>query len=147
MASNKSQKKGPKKGQKKGPKKGQKKSQKKSQRKSQKKSQKVSQSPIIIGKIYSNGCIHCIHLEPIWDEMEKELSKQHSHFMFKKIEQTNEELETAEINNTYLQNAPNKLELQGGYPTIFKIVNGKVFYYNGDRSVPGLMEWSMKKGQ
>lgn len=115
-----------------------------------KRSRKVVQSPhstIIIGKIYSNGCIHCIHLKPIWDEMEKELSKQHSHFMFKKIEQTNEELETAEINNTYLQNAPNKLELQGGYPTIFKIVNGKVFYYNGDRSVPGLMEWSMKKGQ
>ena len=64
-----------------------------------KRSRKVVQSPhstIIIGKIYSNGCIHCIHLEPIWDEMEKELSKQHSHFMFKKIEQTNEEFEVSD---------------------------------------------------
>jgi thiol-disulfide isomerase/thioredoxin len=103
-------------------------------------------SPIVIGKIYSNGCGHCIQLAPIWNTMEKQLIKNRKYnFIFKNIEQANEELETTEVNNTYLQNAQNKLELQGGYPTIFKIVNGEVSYYNSERTVAALMNWAMGK--
>jgi thiol-disulfide isomerase/thioredoxin len=132
-----------------------KKSQKKYPKKSQKKSQRIRRrtrkitpsqpSTIVIGKIYSHGCGYCIQLAPIWNTMEKELNTHHSHIIIKNIEQANEELEIPEINNTYLQNAPNKLQLQGGYPTIFKIVNGQVSYYNSERTVPALMKWAIEE--
>ena len=77
--------------------------------------------------------------------MKRQLSKKHSNFNFKEIEQANEEFETAELNNTYLQNTQNKLKLQGGYPTIFQIKNGEVSYYNRERTVPALMNWATGK--
>jgi thiol-disulfide isomerase/thioredoxin len=99
--------------------------------------------PIIIGKIYSNGCGYCVQMAPHWDEMETQLSRMKNYkFIIKNIEQANEEMQVAEINHTYLQNAPNKLELQGGYPTIFKIVNGQLYYYNSERTAPALVNWA-----
>jgi thiol-disulfide isomerase/thioredoxin len=127
-----------------------KKIQNKNNKKTRRRTRKVLQpaQSIVIGKIYSNGCIHCIQLAPVWDEMENQLNQMKKYkynFIFKNIEQANEEIETAQVNDTYLRNAPNKLELQGGYPTIFKIVNGEVYYYNNERTLPALMNWATGK--
>jgi len=82
-------------------------------------------------------------MAPHWDEMETQLSRMKNYkFIIKNIEQANEEMQVAEINDTYLQNAPNKLELQDGYPTIFKIVNGQLHYYNSERTTPALVNWA-----
>jgi len=44
----------------------------------------------------------------------------------------------------YLADQNENVELQGGYPTIFKIVNGKLSYYNGPREVGPIITWAME---
>jgi hypothetical protein len=58
------------------------------------------------------------------------------------VEISDKELDAgvARINQRYLANSDKKLALQGGYPTLFKIVNGHLSYYNGSHSE--LMVWA-----
>ena len=59
------------------------------------------------------------------------------------IEQSAEQSKVDEVNKKYLQNSATKLALQGGYPTIFKIVNGNIEYYpeNTPRQVEAMQKW------
>jgi thiol-disulfide isomerase/thioredoxin len=100
---------------------------------------------IVIGKIYAEWCGHCQMLKPEWEKMKNNLKKSNLKYKFYEIEQTDEDNGIQSINETYLKNADKKLELQGGYPTIFKIVDGKIEYYNGERDSASMEQWITKQ--
>jgi thiol-disulfide isomerase/thioredoxin len=115
------------------------------------KNQVQSSHPIVIGKIYANWCGHCMSLKPLWKEMKKKLrnmeKSKKSKFVFIEIESSKEDQGKLYVNDHYLKNSPNKLDLQGGYPTLFKIIDGKLSYYesNEGRGLPQLMSWSLQR--
>jgi hypothetical protein len=67
-------------------------------------------------------------------------------FVFVEIEASQEEKGKSYVNQHYLLNSPHKLDLQGGYPTLFKIKGGNLSYYpsNLGRELPQLMSWSLQ---
>ena len=91
-------------------------------------------SGIVVGKLYMNGCIHCDSLVEPWNQMEKKIGKMvevidiESRDLDTKLEKINAEFKT-------------DVSVQGGFPTIFKIQNGKVEYYEGERTAPELIKW------
>lgn len=98
----------------------------------------------VVGKIYSNGCIHCQMLEPEWSKMKHDMmndSFNNKRVVFVEIEQADQDKQIADTNSKYLSNSINKLALQEGYPTIFKIDNGRVEYYNGQRDANTMERW------
>lgn len=99
---------------------------------------------IVIGKIYSISCFHCQMLEPEWNKMRENISNNNSknkNIIIVDIEQENQDNLILDINNKYLNSSINKLALQEGYPTIFKIENGGVNYYNGQRDADSMIKW------
>lgn len=96
----------------------------------------------VIGKIYSNGCGHCVSLAPLWEEIKQNLDKS---IIVKDIEATNMDTELATLNNTYLNGKTQQVSLQVGYPTIYKIDNGNVSYYEGMRETEAMKMWIMQK--
>lgn len=99
---------------------------------------------MILGKITLLGCIHCENLKKPWDILKNEIKKNKKNIEIIEIEAENEENEIKEINKTL-----NGDELKSeGYPTVFKIVNKKVYYYTGPRSREGdakeMKQWLYK---
>jgi hypothetical protein len=45
------------------------------------------------------------------------------------------------FNGKHMSNSPDKLALDGGYPTIFKLHKGKLEYYTGSRDAKSLFQW------
>ncbi len=75
--------------------------------------------------------------------MKKELSKQRGGYKFVSVEQSKEEPHLERLNK-YLKidDDAKKVQIQGGYPTIFKVSNGVVEYYNGPRMAENLVQWA-----
>jgi hypothetical protein len=101
-------------------------------------------TPVVIGKIYAEWCGHCRNLKEPWKNMKMDLAKKGGYFKFHEIEQKEENEKVSNINETYLQNSPTKLSLQGGYPTIFKIKNGVLSYFDGERTSKNMADWCKK---
>ena len=96
---------------------------------------------IVIGKIYANWCKHCINLNGEWEIMKQNIQNNYpDKYIFSEIEQANQNTEIAEINKKFVY-TKNKVNIQGGYPTIFKIQNGKVEYYNGAHLADNMESW------
>jgi ribosomal protein L27 len=55
-----------------------------------------------------------------------------------------EAAQTNELNELNKQHGAN-VAVQGGYPTIYKIVDGKVEYYNGERTAAKLVCWALHR--
>lgn len=96
---------------------------------------------IVVGKIYAEWCGHCQNLKPEWTKMKNNLKNSNVKCEFREIEETNQDNGIQQVNDEYLKNSNTKLALQGGYPTIFKIVNGEIKYYNGERNADSLQKW------
>ena len=93
---------------------------------------------MIIGKIYSVGCIHCQNMQLSWNELKNKLKK-HNVTIIEIEASNNQDEQINRINQTYVTDI-NKLTCNG-YPTIFKIVNGKVSYYESERSTDKMYTW------
>jgi hypothetical protein len=94
-------------------------------------------SKTVVGKLYMNGCGHCVTLEEPWNQMKKKIGG--------KVEVANdiEAAQTKELNELNKQHGSN-VSVQGGYPTIYKIKGKKVEYYNGKRITKELVSWALQ---
>lgn len=124
---------------------------------------KNKKSHLVIGKIYSNGCIHCVMMGKAWDDMLQEInddmhlrteSRENDNLSrYKKLVSPDGskvveviELEQENMDNElpYVQKhySP-EIDMQGGFPTLFKVHNKKVSYYGGNRTAEDMKKWYM----
>ena len=90
-------------------------------------------SPIIIGKVYADWCGHCQALKPKWEQLKKILPKGRVQTV---------EIEEAETDKRAQFEKTHKKTINvSGYPTIFKIANGKIEYYSGPREPEDMKRW------
>jgi hypothetical protein len=102
--------------------------------------------PPIIGRIHANWCGHCSTLATFWDAMVKNILKKNPKTEFV-------DFESDEISKGKLKqfNTEKKTLLHGkevvfsGFPTIFKIKNGIIEYYDDKREQAHLEEWAIDK--
>jgi len=105
---------------------------------------------IVVGKIYANWCGHCQSLIPEWKKLvhviqtkSKMDRNSNTKYIFSEIEQSYQAKGIDDINRTYLSDSHHKLALQGGFPTLFKIHDGTLHYYNGPRTYLEMLRWYM----
>ena len=97
---------------------------------------------IFVGRLHANWCIHCKSLKPEWAKMKKILSKTKGKYRFVSIEQSKEARDLERLNKYLgLVEDDKKVQMKEGYPTIFKVVDGVVEYYNGPRMTQNLVNW------
>jgi thiol-disulfide isomerase/thioredoxin len=106
---------------------------------------------LIIGKIYADWCGHCIALMPEWKKLKNRIKHQsvgNVNVIFKELGDTKENKAKGITVDSLIQqfNAKNKanqekLKVDGGFPTIFKIYNGKLEYYKGARDADSMYSW------
>jgi len=107
-----------------------------------------------VGKIYADWCGHCISMKPEWNKMKNDMklalgrSIKDAHIQFIEIGDTPKnkskgltvEGMITKYNDTNLQRSPEKLK-SGGFPTVFKVLNGKLQYYTGNRDAKSMYTW------
>lgn len=109
-------------------------------RKTQKK--KYPKKHITVGKIYANWCGHCQALKPEWTKMRDILSKKRHPVYYVEIEESQIEQKLPALKQKYGVDVT-----YSGFPTLFLIDNGKVKYYNGNRTSHEMANWVMSGGQ
>jgi len=95
---------------------------------------------LVIGKIYADWCGYCQMMQNDWDSLKRDLGKKKK-IEFVEIEQKNEADGMNIVNTKHLNKSQVKLSLQGGYPTVFKIRNGNLSYFNGNRVLEDMKKW------
>lgn len=88
-------------------------------------------------KIHANWCPHCINMIPEWNKLKSSLK-------FKQIKPKVFDIEEQQLHKLELLNK--KYELQEpvshkGFPTIVKVHNGKVEYFEGSRDAKNILSW------
>lgn len=97
---------------------------------------------IFVGRLHANWCIHCKSLKPEWAKMKKILSETKGKYRFVSIEQSKEAHDLERLNKYLgIVEDDKKVQMKEGYPTIFKVVDGVVEYYNGPRITQSLVNW------
>ena len=112
---------------------------------------KSNKKHVVIGKIYADWCGHCQTLKPEWEKM-KRFVRMNMGRMFKNVH-----IEFSEIGDTEENKMQNKtvdgmisafnakhktdLKVDGGFPTLFRVCNGKVEYYSGPRTAVDMWKW------
>ena len=87
--------------------------------------------------IYANWCPHCQSMKPEWNEMKSRLGP-----MIETIEIEDSDFDKDMKMQTIENNKLNgeKIEVNG-YPTMFKIQNGRPEYYGGNRTAVEMYNW------
>jgi hypothetical protein len=116
---------------------------------------KTHSKKILVGKIHADWCGHCVNLKPEWENMKRLLKMnmgrdlKHVVVEFVDIGDTEENKKRGktvdkmieEFNEQHMSDHEHKLELDGGYPTIFKLGGGNLEYYKGDRNAKDMHKW------
>jgi len=90
-------------------------------------------------RIYANWCFHCINMLPEWNKTKSKLKN-------KKINVI--DIEQQEMYKLFKFNSDNKLNITpSGFPTIVKVKNGKVSYYNGERTSEKMLKWILSNNK
>lgn len=98
---------------------------------------------IIVGKIYANWCGHCQALKPEWAKMRKLIKRKDRGKKIQFVEI--EESQMADKLPKFQQKHNVKVEANG-FPSLFRLANGKVDYYQGNRSAYPMAEWFLRGG-
>lgn len=118
---------------------------------------KTSKNVLHVGKIYADWCGHCQSLQPEWARMKNDMklamgrSLKNVHIEFVEIGDTPKnkakgltvEGMMTKYNLKHLANSAEKLK-SDGYPTLFKVLNGKLTYYPGSRDANSMYTWFME---
>lgn len=94
---------------------------------------------IVYGKFWMTGCGHCIDVHPIWEKVVDSL-KRNDRYVNVDIRSDN-----VESGAEALKIITNATVHADGYPTFYKIINGQVYYYKGDRTVASMKNWLSPK--
>ena len=106
-----------------------------------------AKNKLVFGKLHASWCGHCVRLAEIWPEIVSRIESKVNNLLIVSIESEVMDAEVAKINDALVSKSSPKLALQEGYPTIFKIVNGRVQYYNGPREVEPMVAWAVGKSK
>jgi hypothetical protein len=108
------------------------------------KTKRNNKNMIIVGKVYADWCGHCKSLAPEWNKMTKHIRKMKGkhNVAFVKIEEKQIEPKLRNIE----KHAGVKIHVNG-YPTLFRVSDGKVTYYNGNRTSEQMANWYLKGGE
>ena len=90
-----------------------------------------------VALIHANWCGHCKHMLPEWEKMDKQIGKRVD---VRTIEQSQMDEKMPELQA--LVKGGQNIET-GGFPTILKIVNGRVSYYSGNRTANEMKAWAL----
>jgi len=101
--------------------------------------QKANKNAIVL--VYADWCPHCQTMKPEWNEMKNRLGAN---------------IETIEIEDSDFDKDTKIRELEDrklkgehleifGYPTMFKIQNGRADYYGGNRTADAMTEWAKSR--
>jgi thiol-disulfide isomerase/thioredoxin len=118
---------------------------------------KSSKNVLHVGKIYADWCGHCQSLQPEWARMKNDIkmamgrSLKNLHVEFVEIGDTPKnkakgltvEGMITKYNGRHLAKSLEKLK-GDGYPTLFKLLNGKLEYYTGNRDAKSMYIWYMQ---
>jgi hypothetical protein len=83
-----------------------------------------------------DGCGHCDALKPEWEKVE-EMCKNKHNIQCIKVERNKIDNVLSKVNSA----GGDKIEVQGGYPTIAKKQGGKVSYFEGERTADKIHKW------
>ena len=101
---------------------------------------KTSKPHIVVGRIYSDSCGFCVAMKDDWENMKNKIAnKKNVEFADIEAQEMDEKL-----NMLNARDLSEKVVIQGGFPTLFKIREGKVEYYAGERSADAMYKWYMK---
>jgi hypothetical protein len=89
---------------------------------------------MVLGKIYSDHCIHCQNMAGAWEDMKKDLPDNYTVWDIESNDEEYKKKDFQQKHGVQLQSA--------GYPTIFMIVQGKQVDYNGSRDKDNLLQWA-----
>lgn len=115
---------------------------------------KSNKNVLHVGKIYADWCGHCQSLQPEWAKMKNDMklsmgrSLKNVHIEFVEIGDTPKnkskgltvEGMITKYNGKHLVNSVEKLK-GDGYPTLFKVLNGKLQYFTGPRDAKSMYTW------
>lgn len=96
----------------------------------QRRTKMEKKEPTVVGKFYSDGCIHCINMQNDWKQLETYLKKEMPHVKIVNVESSNIEKGTRHVNRLI---HPHQVSVNG-FPTIFRFKNGKVDYFDEFKS-------------
>jgi hypothetical protein len=123
---------------------GKRKTQAKQNKRRQRKTQKAGNQKTIIGRIYSKTCIHCIKMEQAWKKLDKMIKQRRGNIEIKNVEASEMGQQLPVLNQRFLGGSDKQLEIQGGFPTLFKIKDNQVEYYGGERTAEAMFDWASR---
>lgn len=97
--------------------------------------------PVVIGLIYANWCGHCQQLKPTWEELKKRIMNDYDN-KFTIVEIEADQADKSEQLAKLEQHLNGEKIQAGGYPTMFKLADGKANYYGGARDLDSMMNWA-----
>lgn len=110
--------------------------------------------PIIIGRIHAKWCGHCKTLDPKWKKMVGNIKNGVKNGKYRKDPDV-VDMESHDISQGKLKkfNYDNKEYFGGneisfdGFPTLFKVKDGKIEYYGGEREPAHMEKWFMQHNE
>jgi len=115
-------------------------------KRSNRKSRKVNKNPIVIGVLHANWCGHCQTLMPKWKDFKQQMmsdSKYNTKYHIIDIEDSDSQKDH-KMNQLNIKINDKNIKLSAdGFPTIFKINNGVLEYYKGEREVDSIKMWAI----
>jgi len=93
-------------------------------------------------KIYADWCMYCNLMSPEWDKMKDLLEKKNMNNKPDILEIESQNIGMLDVFNKNHKGTDVKLNK---YPTIAKYENGKVQYYNDERTANNMLNWILKK--
>ena len=101
--------------------------------------EQILNEPIVVGLVYANWCPHCTQMKPQWNKMKNEFNG-NDHYTVVEIEADQPDRQER---ITELESKLNGKTIDAaGYPTIFKLNNGDIEYYNGERNASDMKQWA-----